>query len=711
MIVHLILNSHLDPVWLWNRAQGIDEVLATARTACEILDEYPEIHLTRGEVWFYETVERLDPETFERIRAHVRAGRWRVVGNWYMQPDCNLPQAVSFRRHNAIGTAYFREKFGIKVTVGYNVDSFGHAATLPDFYGECGIDCYVMQRPGPAEKKLPANTFRWISPNGGELLTFRLAPGYNTDGSETSCRDRVAAAVRDANSALGHTMCFVGVGDHGGGPVRAEIEFLRKHLDWAPGVKLEFSHPEKFFAAVRSSGWTPPTVRGELQHHAIGCYSAVGRVKREIRDAEDALVHAENLIGAARRPELTEAWKKVLFATFHDVHAGSCIESAYSDIYDELAAARSAANNRIVDEIRRRNLTLPPSPVQRLIFDNPADTPFTGLVEFEPWRHDYLRFVPYAERTMRIVDPAGAEIPTQSTPSEARGAWGKRFAAVLSIPPRGRLLLGCALDAPPAKPPEAPVCIAGLTLRSGDTAAGWSRTGLHELKFHGVDYLKPPLRAIVSDDPSDTWSHGLDTYGATVKAAFQPTAGAAVSLPGPLAGEVAQCFAEGARKLRLAGRLVAGVPGLELRAELDWTGLQELVKLEIRPAFAVRKRTDATPGGEVERALNGEEYPFHGWTLLEGDGRKFAILSRDVFSLDVRPNGTVRLTLLRSPYYAHHAPNPAPTGAAVTDQGKTNFTLLLLPEPADRGELAAGLNRLAAPVRFSETTCGMETAQ
>lgn len=57
MILHLVLNSHLDPVWLWTGDQGIGDVIATARTACDLLDDYPEIYLTRGEAWFYETVE------------------------------------------------------------------------------------------------------------------------------------------------------------------------------------------------------------------------------------------------------------------------------------------------------------------------------------------------------------------------------------------------------------------------------------------------------------------------------------------------------------------------------------------------------------------------------------------------------------------------------------------------------------------------------
>ena len=72
MIVHVVLNSHLDPIWLWNLEQGIDAALATARTACDILDDYPEAHVTRGEAWFYETVARHDPATFRHDLRHAR---------------------------------------------------------------------------------------------------------------------------------------------------------------------------------------------------------------------------------------------------------------------------------------------------------------------------------------------------------------------------------------------------------------------------------------------------------------------------------------------------------------------------------------------------------------------------------------------------------------------------------------------------------------
>src|SRR5277367_5643191 len=101
--VHLVLNAHLDPVWLWSWRDGLDEVLNTSYYICNLLDRDPDIIYTRGEAWDYEQVRRIDPALFGRIRAHVRAGRWSTVGGWYLQPDCNAPSGFALERQIALG--------------------------------------------------------------------------------------------------------------------------------------------------------------------------------------------------------------------------------------------------------------------------------------------------------------------------------------------------------------------------------------------------------------------------------------------------------------------------------------------------------------------------------------------------------------------------------------------------------------------------------
>ena len=46
------------------------------------------------------------------LKQHIANNRLHVVGGWYVQPDCNLASAETYRRHAEIGCQYFKEKFG-----------------------------------------------------------------------------------------------------------------------------------------------------------------------------------------------------------------------------------------------------------------------------------------------------------------------------------------------------------------------------------------------------------------------------------------------------------------------------------------------------------------------------------------------------------------------------------------------------------------------
>jgi alpha-mannosidase len=44
--LHMIGNAHLDPVWLWQWQEGLQEVKATFRSALDRLDEYEDFLFT-----------------------------------------------------------------------------------------------------------------------------------------------------------------------------------------------------------------------------------------------------------------------------------------------------------------------------------------------------------------------------------------------------------------------------------------------------------------------------------------------------------------------------------------------------------------------------------------------------------------------------------------------------------------------------------------
>ena len=105
--IHLIGNAHLDPVWLWDRREGLNEGITTVRTMLDLMDEFPEMTFIRGESAIYQHVEKYDPASFARIKKMVKAGRWDVVGGTYIQPDTNLPGTETLVRQYAHGQPPF----------------------------------------------------------------------------------------------------------------------------------------------------------------------------------------------------------------------------------------------------------------------------------------------------------------------------------------------------------------------------------------------------------------------------------------------------------------------------------------------------------------------------------------------------------------------------------------------------------------------------
>ena len=167
--LHFVGNAHLDPVWLWRWPQGAAEIKATFLSALERMEETPGFIFTAGAVSYYEWVMENEPELFRRIERRVAEGRWVPVGGWWVQPDCNLPSGEAFARHSLLGQRFLKAYLGHPAKVGYNVDSFGHNAGLPQILNQSGMKYYVMMRPGEHEKHLPT-VFWWEGPDGLSLI-------------------------------------------------------------------------------------------------------------------------------------------------------------------------------------------------------------------------------------------------------------------------------------------------------------------------------------------------------------------------------------------------------------------------------------------------------------------------------------------------------------------------------------------------------------
>ncbi len=703
--LHMIGNAHLDPVWLWRWQEGFQEAKATFRSVLSLMREYPDFVFTSSSAAIYEWVERSDPGMFREIRQRVSEGRWRIVGGWWIQPDCNVPGGESFVRQGLYGQRYFREKLGVVSTVGYNVDSFGHNGNLPQILRKSSMRSYVFMRPGPHEKELPGPVFWWESADGSRVLAFRIPDGYATwqpDLAEHVCR--CAEVLRPS---LAEGMCFYGVGNHGGGPTRENLESIRALNESPDYPTLVMSDPESFFESVSRQGLSLPVVRDDLQHHASGCYSAESGVKRLNRTAENRLVAAEKLSAVAElvtgQPypdDLELAWKDVLFNQFHDILAGTSIRPAYEDarnLYGEALAIADRGLNYAAQSISWSIGIEQAEGTRPVVVFNPHPWPSRANVELEFGR---------IEEGDVLVDDEGDEVPFQRVTSRASvEGWRNRISFTADLPPLGyrtyRMTRGAAEVGGEPEPPHA-VGASDTTLESDafrlevDTASGCIARLLD--KRHGVEVFgdKAALGVVLRDE-SDTWSHGVFRYD-NVEGEFRGTR-ARLLEHGPVKSVLRVESEYGSSALRQDFTVYPDLERIDVAVTVDWRERFRMLKLRFPVSVSDPVATCEIPYGFIERDTNGEEEPGQAWVDVTGrvgeEQYGVSVLNDGKYSFDVS-GSTLSLTVLRSPIYAHHEPYVPEEDRdyEFVDQGVQTFRYSIVPHGGTWRE--AGTVRLAA---------------
>ena len=127
-----------------------------------------------------------------------------------------------------------------------------------------------------------------------------------------------------------------GVGDHGGGPSRRDIERVLEMQGWPVFPTMKFGTVREYFAKAEAVREKLPVVDHELNAIFAGCYTTQSRIKRGNRKTEQALLDAEKLAAfrtmadgtPAPTGRLEKAWQGVLFTHFHDILTGSCVQES-----------------------------------------------------------------------------------------------------------------------------------------------------------------------------------------------------------------------------------------------------------------------------------------------------------------------------------------------------------------------------------------------
>ena len=720
--LYLVCNSHLDPVWQWDWDEGASAALATFYSAAMLAERYDYV-FCHNEVLLYEYIEKYDRELFEKIKRLIDAGKWKITGGWYVQPDCLVPSGESFIRQITLGREYFQEKFGVRVTTAYNFDSFGHTRGLPSILKKCGYDSYVFCRPmswhHPLEREdLPHGPFLWKGYDGSTVKALR----YEDDtiycsryGHAKEDIIRKQSKYADADTVL----ILWGVGNHGGVSSAKDLDDIlelsrEKQGEW----KILHSTPEEYFAEVN-----PTTVYDKQLVCFVKSYSSVHNIKLAHDQLENVLYFAEKICSAAELYGYYEYDKRIFKNAekilcqigFHDVLSGTAIRTGTDSSVRKAHLATEQLKSEIFGAFSAMALRLPkvtPRDDNIVVF-NPYPYEYNGLIETEFFIEDGL-CSDEKQYFFDVYDQSGKLIPYQIIREESLINMDrrKRLLMEVSVPAFGVASFGIRKRIEPKGKKE--------KYEGGDvvfedsvkklTISG--RTGLiSSFRVEGVEYFcGDAFELDVLNDNADPWGWRIQKLGESPfgrptgkgyewaytdadykamrkddsrKGIFCDLEGITVVEKGELLTDVQALFSLGETHAVLNYKIYKNKPFFDVNMHVVWNERQKALKVK----FPIRSEEyfAQMAFGEERYPNNGYEYPCNRYVGVEKGKKALVIYNNCGLHSSSKQGDDLYITLLNgSAYCAHptderHSLFPDPTRFVEdVERGAHDFSLRVM---------------------------------
>ena len=661
--MHLICNAHIDPVWQWTWDEGISSAIATFKSAADLAEEFDYI-FCHNESMLYEAIEEAAPDLFERIQGLVKQGKWKIVGGWYLQPDCNMPSGETFVRQISVGKSYFMEKFGVEPTVAYNFDAFGHSVGLPQILVKNGYVGYMACRPNKHQFTYPGRFFKWTSPDGSSIISTN-SESYGTWlgeavikikreiegvpmwmlGSDSDGKER--SGMEDVDYSLW------GVGNHGGGPSRKDLRDIAELK--VDGVEIIHSTPDALFAdGVKISG----EVKTSLITCMPGCYSSMTRIKQGFRKAENLFYATEKMLAIANlngisfdTSDMKTAEKKILFATFHDILPGTSVEEGEREGLCALSLAEKVARDyrtkvflrMAMGQKRAEAGEFPVFVFNYAPYEVVAPIEVEFMLENQNWKEE-IRYTPH-------VYFNGEEIPCQTLKEEStlNLDWRKkvvfegklapmsltRFEIKVTEVPRTPIFL-------PAKECRIDECISiGKPIFEvyDDTADPW---GMSEKELKAVGENPVALREMTKEETAEFCA--LDK-GIAVEHIIED---------GVIISAYEGLYTNGKTNAVLEVKEYKNQSYVDVKATVEFAEKNKLIRIKFPLPEEFKDGVAVGDGPFVFEQKPNTECVFQKWFGVQNaSGEIFSIINDGVYAGKVE-DGHIHLTLLRGSGYCFH---------------------------------------------------------
>ena len=335
--VYLVCNAHIDSVWQWEWEEGASAALSTFQSAINLMKDFDYI-FNHNEVNLYQYVERYSPNLYKEIKQRAKEGKWNIAGGWYLQPDVLLPQGEAIVRQIQTGKIFFLKEFNQAPKTAVNYDSFGHSRGLVQIIKKCGQENYVFMRPfnkfvDPKKYQLPLpkEQFLWEGYDGSLIKANRCS---NYQSPLGRAREKILDDIKNL-SEYDVILSTWGVGNHGGGPSRKDLQAIEELKSESKDREIIHSTPDAFFNDINPT----VTFSKSLITCMPGCYTSMINLKQSYRELENELFYVEKMCSIASLKgtidypvdSFVKVTEDMLNVQFHDLLSGTVIQAGEKD--------------------------------------------------------------------------------------------------------------------------------------------------------------------------------------------------------------------------------------------------------------------------------------------------------------------------------------------------------------------------------------------
>ncbi|KAK8811390.1 hypothetical protein WA158_003124 [Blastocystis sp. Blastoise] len=190
--VYLIGHTHDDTGWLQTTDQYyVKQIHYILDSVMSALTENEDRKFTYVEQdYFQKWWNEISEKKKEQVRQLVKEGRLEFnLGGWCMTDEAGA-HYEDIINEMTLGHKYIYDEFGIRPTVGWHIDPFGHSSQVASLYSQMGFDGYSIFRIhyDDVERRKENKTLEFIwrgsksLDNESDLFTHYLESGYHAAG-------------------------------------------------------------------------------------------------------------------------------------------------------------------------------------------------------------------------------------------------------------------------------------------------------------------------------------------------------------------------------------------------------------------------------------------------------------------------------------------------------------------------------------------------